>query len=131
MNNFDVCKHLTIFALIILSIPTISNCQDKSQSLYNIKVVKVNTVDPFIRGRIVDKETGEPLKGAEVVLEEKMVVKADTSGYFCQQVKPGLYAVKAWAFPYHSVTTISLNIQRGDELTVDFYLAEDKTPLHD
>lgn len=77
-----------------------------------------------ITGRVVDKQTGEPLAGASVqIVGTTMGTAADANGYyFILQVPPGTYAVKATVIGFEPVTVT--NVQVAVDLTtkIDFSL---------
>ncbi len=70
-----------------------------------------------ISGKVIDKETGQPLPGANVMVEgTTMGAAADLNGeYFILNIPPGKYSVKASMIGYTSV--VQTNVQVRVDLT--------------
>lgn len=64
-----------------------------------------------ISGRVVDKETGEPLSGANIMIEgTSLGAAADADGYyFIINIPPGLYSVRAQMIGYQ--VTVQKNVR--------------------
>lgn len=79
-----------------------------------------------IAGRVVSAETGEPLPGANVVIEgTTMGAATNTEGeYFILQVPPGTYNVKASMMGFVNVTKTGVVVNSNHTTTVDFQLQE-------
>jgi len=88
-----------------------------------------------ITGRVIDRQTGEPLPGANVVItyvlpdgseapfDRRMGSSTDPDGYFfILNVPPGTYAVKASMIGYSSVIQKSARVDLDRTVTVDFEL---------
>lgn len=80
-----------------------------------------------IMGRVVDKETGEPLVGCNVMVEGTILGAAtDLEGrYVILQVPPGIYNVKATYIGYHPLTISEVKIRIDQTTIVDFQLESD------
>lgn len=81
--------------------------------------------DGKIRGKILDKESGEPLIGANVTVEgTSLGASTDISGDFViLAVPPGVFAVKASYIGYSPVTVSNIRIGAGLTVTQDFRLS--------
>ncbi len=77
-----------------------------------------------ISGQVVDAETGEPLPGANIVLENTfMGAAADLDGKFViLNVGPGVYTVKASMMGYGSFTYENINVSIDLTTKVNFRL---------
>ncbi|MFH2095774.1 MAG: carboxypeptidase-like regulatory domain-containing protein [Bacteroidota bacterium] len=92
MKNLVVI--LTVIAAIMFSISVYADNNDN--------VAKTNTTQ--MSGKVVDKETGEPLAGVMVkIVELEQVVYTDFDGNFTfTDVKPGNYNVSTQYISYRS-----------------------------
>jgi len=81
--------------------------------------------DGKLRGKVTDKETGEPLVGANVVLEGTSLGAAcDINGdYVIIGVRAGVYAIKATYVGYNSMTIANVRISSDITVTQDFKLS--------
>ncbi|MDL1877663.1 TonB-dependent receptor, partial [Cytophagia bacterium CHB2] len=77
-----------------------------------------------ITGRVVDKQTGEPLAGASVqIVGTTMGTAADVNGYyFILQVPPGTYSVKATVIGFEPVTVTNVKVAVDLTTKIDFSL---------
>jgi hypothetical protein len=77
-----------------------------------------------IAGRVTDGETGDPLTGANVVVEGLLAgASTDMDGfYFILNVKPGTYAVTTSYIGYQTLTTTDVRVNTGKTATVDLVL---------
>ena len=75
-----------------------------------------------IRGRVFDRDTGDPLPGANVVVVgTSLGAAADVEGnYFILNVPPGVYSIKASFIGYRDVTISNVKVNAGLTSTVDF-----------
>ncbi|MBP7461357.1 MAG: TonB-dependent receptor [Candidatus Delongbacteria bacterium] len=89
-----------------------------------------------ISGRVVDKETGEPLPGANVIIEGiwlddievdmavKLGAATDPEGYFViLNVDPGLYTLKASMIGYQPLAKQKLRVSMDRTIQINFPLA--------
>jgi outer membrane receptor protein involved in Fe transport len=78
-----------------------------------------------IVGRVVDKQTGQGLAGANViVVGTKMGAAADQNGYyFIQQVPPGTYSLKATVMGFTPVTVTNVKVAVDLTTKINFSLA--------
>ena len=79
-----------------------------------------------IAGKITDAATGQPLPGANVLIESLSAgAAADIDGdYFIIDVPPGTYSVKASMVGYKSVIKTEVNIDINHTTPLDFALSE-------
>lgn len=79
-----------------------------------------------ISGRIVDAETGDPLPGANVVIEgTQQGAATDMDGYyFIINVRPGEYTLKASMIGYQTTTTTNVGVAVDRTTTIDFDLSQ-------
>ena len=78
-----------------------------------------------LRGVVTDKETGDPLVGANVIIEgTNMGAAADLNGEFIVLgVPPGLYSVRTEYIGYQRTTISNIRISSNITTTLDFQLA--------
>ena len=81
-----------------------------------------------ITGMITDKESGEPLIGANViVVGTSFGAASDVNGeYIIRQVPPGNYSVKASYIGYQDVTVSGIRVVGGLTAAQDFQLSSSK-----
>lgn len=79
-----------------------------------------------LAGRVVDKKTGEPLPGANVVLEgTTMGAATDVAGeYFIINVPPGTYTVRVSFLGYHPEARSEVRVWIDKTTRLDFALEE-------
>ncbi|MFH0989970.1 MAG: TonB-dependent receptor [bacterium] len=96
-----------------------------------------------ITGRVIDKESREPLIGANVVithsilsdgsevpLDRPLGAVCDLSGYyFILNVPPGTYAVRASIIGYTSITQKPVRVDQDRTITADFLLSSSSVEL--
>ncbi|MFQ6104214.1 MAG: TonB-dependent receptor domain-containing protein [Candidatus Glassbacteria bacterium] len=77
-----------------------------------------------VEGVVTDADTGEPLVGAQVIIEGTLLgnITNDEGYYFILNVPVGLQAVKAQIIGYQSVTVKDVRILAGQTHSVDFSL---------
>lgn len=77
-----------------------------------------------IAGKIMDKDTGEPLPGVNVmVLGTKLGAATDSQGdYFILNVPPGTFSVQARMIGYTNITKTGVNVSIDRTTRVDFAL---------
>jgi len=78
-----------------------------------------------IEGFVRDKDTGQPLAGAQVAVEGTRLgnITTDDGYYFILNVPAGLHSVKCNFTGYQTVTQTSVRILVGHTATVDFNLS--------
>ncbi|HIC36944.1 MAG TPA: TonB-dependent receptor [Candidatus Marinimicrobia bacterium] len=78
-----------------------------------------------LAGRVLDKETGDPLAGANVmILETYMGSAADVDGgYLILNIPPGKYKVRAEVIGYSAMNVVDVLITGDLTTTIDFPLA--------
>lgn len=81
--------------------------------------------DGKLRGRVTDKESGEPLIGANVLIEgTSLGASSDVNGdYVILGVPPGLFSVKASYIGYASVTISNLRVSANLTTNQNFQLS--------
>ncbi len=79
-----------------------------------------------ITGVVKDKDTGEPLPGANVqIVGTTLGASTDVQGrYFILNVPPGVYTVKASFIGYQSVQIENVRVRFDETSTVDFALSQ-------
>ena len=77
-----------------------------------------------LAGRVLDKETGDPLAGANVmILETYMGSAADVDGgYLILNIPPGKYKVRAEVIGYSAMNVVDVLITGDLTTTIDFPL---------
>ncbi|MBI3110295.1 MAG: TonB-dependent receptor [Ignavibacteriales bacterium] len=85
---------------------------------------QVSAQDGKLRGRVTDGATGEPLIGANVIMEETTIGAAsDINGeYIVLSVPPGTYTVKASFIGYGAITVSNIRVSANLTTTQDFHL---------
>jgi outer membrane receptor protein involved in Fe transport len=86
-----------------------------------------------IAGRILDKNTGEPLLGANIILMGTTLgASADVDGnYFIINIPPGEYQVKASMIGYSSFTIQKVRVSVDQTTKLDFELISESIELTD
>lgn len=86
-----------------------------------------------IAGKIIDKSTGEPLLGANIILlGTTLGASADVDGnYFIINIPPGEYQVKASMIGYSSFTIQKVRVSVDQTTKLDFELASESIELTD
>ncbi len=79
-----------------------------------------------IAGRVLDKKTGEPLPGANIVVEGMSLgASADRDGvFYILQVPPGEYSVRAEMIGYTTVIQKGVRVRIDLTTTIEFKLTE-------
>ena len=98
-------KHLIIILLLVLaSSPLIAGNTGK------------------IAGRVIDKSTGEPLAGANILIEDSQLgASTDEDGYFFFiNLPPGKYTLVAMYVGYHDLTIKNLQVNVDLTSKIDF-----------
>jgi hypothetical protein len=87
----------------------------------------------IIRGRVIDKNTQEPIIGANVVIENTSTGAAtDIDGYFkIINVPVGSYNLLASAIGYTPIKKFNVILTSGNEQIIDFELTESATNLEE
>ena len=81
--------------------------------------------DGKVRGKITDKESGEPLIGANVIIEgTSLGASTDVEGeYIILSVPPGVYAIKGSYIGYAAMTISNIRVSSNITTTQDFQLS--------
>src|SRR3989339_1101990 len=81
--------------------------------------------DGKLRGTITDRESGEPLIGANVIIDgTSLGASTDINGeYIILSVPPGVYTVKASYIGYAAVTISNIRVSSNITTTQDIKLA--------
>ncbi len=81
-----------------------------------------------VSGKVTDKETGEPLIGANVIIVgTSSGAASDINGeYIIRQVQPGNYTIKASYIGYQDVTVSGVRVVAGLTADQDFQLSSSK-----
>lgn len=81
--------------------------------------------DGKLRGRVMDKDSGEPLIGASIVIDGTTLgASADINGdYVVLSVPPGAYTVKVSYIGYQPLTVSNVRVNANLTTTQDFRLA--------
>jgi hypothetical protein len=79
-----------------------------------------------IIGQVRDRETYEPIWGAEVILlGTNLGSKTDSLGnYDIKNIPVGHYRIEALYLAYHKVELNTIHISENDILILDFFLAQ-------
>ncbi len=84
-----------------------------------------------IAGRVVNKDTGEPIPGVNVIIIEKQIGAAcdDQGRFIIINVPPGTYSVKAQMMGYQSVTKTDVKVSLDLTTTLNFELKQTDTQI--
>ncbi|MEX0602613.1 MAG: TonB-dependent receptor, partial [Bacteroidota bacterium] len=87
--------------------------------------------DGKLRGVVTDKESGEPLIGANVTIEgTSLGASSDLNGeYFILSVPPGVFTVRASYIGYAPVTISNVRVNANLTTTMDFELTSSAIQL--
>ena len=112
MKNQNVCKPLTTFLLIMLTL------------IWEVPVHSQLTTGK-IEGTVLDQETGQPLVGAQVIVEgTRLGNVTNLDGYyFILSVPPGQRAITFSYTGYQKTTVAGQMILAGQTTTVDASLS--------
>ncbi|MGB2960114.1 MAG: carboxypeptidase-like regulatory domain-containing protein, partial [Bacteroidota bacterium] len=83
-----------------------------------------------VRGTVIDRETGEPLVGANVTIEGTTLGAAcDINGEFIVlNVSPGTYSLRATYVGYRAMTIRNIRVTQGLTTEVNFNLQSEAIP---
>lgn len=85
-----------------------------------------------IRGKIIEKATGEPMTGANIVIESlTMGTTADPDGNYSMKVKPGAYAVKISFVSYNTVELTDVKVEAGRTTEANIAMEEASTGIEE
>jgi len=86
-----------------------------------------------VRGRVVDKNTQEPIIGANLLIEGTGIGAAtDLEGYYkIINVPVGSFNLVASAIGYHSFTKFNITLTSGNEQIINFEMVENATELNE
>ncbi len=77
-----------------------------------------------IAGRVVDAQTGDPLPGANIIIEGTTIgASSDLNGYYTiLKVRPGTYTIVASVIGYKRILTTNVRVSADRTTTVNFNL---------
>ncbi len=85
-----------------------------------------------IRGKIIEKATGEPMVGANIVIESiTMGTTADLDGNYSMKVTPGTYTVKVSFVSYNSVEVTDVKVEAGKTAEANIAMEEASTGIEE
>jgi outer membrane receptor protein involved in Fe transport len=107
MMRTTIATGVSLFLIMVLAIPGFSQTTGK------------------IAGSVVDKETGEPLPGANIiVVGTTMGAATDMSGeFYIINVPPGTYTIEAQMMGYASMQMIDVRVYVNRTIPVDFKMS--------
>ena len=78
-----------------------------------------------IMGNVVDKNTGEPLAGVNIIIEDaNQGAASDLDGtYFVIGIRPGTYTVVATYISYQDVRVSNVEVHMDKTTTIDFEMS--------
>ena len=80
-----------------------------------------------IFGKVIDKETGEDLIGAYIVLkvgeEQKTGTSTDIDGTYSLETEPGIYEIVVSYISYNDLIIKDVNIKEGENFPLDISLS--------
>ncbi len=93
--------------------------------------IAANQMTGSIAGRLTDKETGDPMGGASVlVLGTKFGTMSDSNGkWIISKLSPGVYSVRLSSVDFSTVDLTGLEVKAGDTTKVDQKLVRKVTNL--
>jgi hypothetical protein len=119
---------IKFYLFIISSSLLLSSCASNSEAvlLYSGKL-DVNLDDySIIFGRVVYKDTNEPLINANIIIDSTLIGAAtDYNGnYKISRIPPGTYNIKASCIGFDYVILLNIIIEKGHQYLIDFFLQE-------
>ena len=86
----------------------------------------------FIRGKIIDNETGETLIGVTImVMGTNTGTISDFDGNYSLSLNPGVYSIRVSYISYQSQTRNGIEVKEGDVTIANFNLDEEITQLNE
>ena len=78
-----------------------------------------------IRGKIIEKETGESIVGVNIVIDSLLTgTSADMDGNYSLKVAPGTYKLKISYISYNTVELTNVVVQAGKVIEVNVVMEE-------
>uniref|UniRef100_A0A832G7T1 Carboxypeptidase-like regulatory domain-containing protein n=1 Tax=Ignavibacterium album TaxID=591197 RepID=A0A832G7T1_9BACT len=116
---------LISFSFLLL---VFSSCAHQSEGilLYSGNL-DVNLDDKsLIFGRVVDKNTNEPIVNANIIIDSTYLgTGTDYNGnYKISNIPPGTYNVKASCIGFNNAILFNIKIEKGHRYLIDFFLLE-------
>ncbi len=85
-----------------------------------------------IRGKIIEKSTGEPMAGANVVIESLTIgTTADLDGNYSLKATPGTYTVKISFVSYNTVELTDVKVEAGKIAEANIVMEEASTGIEE
>ncbi|MDT3697756.1 MAG: carboxypeptidase-like regulatory domain-containing protein [Ignavibacterium sp.] len=114
--------------IITSSLLFLSSCANNSEAvlLYSGKL-DVNLDDySVIFGRVVYKDTNEPLINANIIIDSALIgTVTDSNGnYKISKILPGTYNIKASYIGFDNAILFNIKIEEGHQYLIDFFLQE-------
>jgi hypothetical protein len=123
--------HLKILPFIILLTGSCSHYITRESGLSSLCILRsVTKTTPdsasLLQGQVCDRETGDPLIGANIVIRGTHYGGAtDAFGnYTIRNIPPGNYIIQASYVAYHSGLSDSLNIHENEAIVLYFRLSQ-------
>ena len=112
--------------IISSSLLFLSSCASNSEAvlLYSGKL-DVNLDDySVIFGRVVYKDTNEPLINANILIDSALIgTVTDYNGnYIISKIPPGTYNIKASCIGFDNAILFNIKIEKGHQYLIDFFL---------
>ena len=112
--------------IITSSLLFLSSCANNSEAvlLYSGKL-DVNLDDySVIFGRVVYKDTNEPLINANIIIDSALIgTVTDSNGnYKISKILPGTYNIKASYIGFDNAILFNIKIEEGHQYLIDFFL---------
>ncbi len=121
VNAYGKSLHVLLASLAPQWDTNVPHWTEDARTIF-INAVSFAALDSGIEGVVTDGEAGEPLAGAEVVIEETgQVTHTDDSGYYRFFLPPGDYTVTAGMFGYYEATA-TVEVVGHEFTTEDFAL---------
>ncbi len=117
---------IKFYLFIISSSLLLSNCASNSGAilLYYGKL-DINLDDnSVIFGRVVDKDTNEPVINANIIIDSTLIgSEVDYNGnYKMSKIPSGTYNIKASCIGFDHAILFNIKIEKGHRYLIDFFL---------
>jgi uncharacterized membrane protein YvbJ len=125
---------IIILSLVASCVFVFISCATHSESIliYKGEVELVLDDNCTMAGRIVDKNTGKPLIGANIYFKNTNIAgsSTDNGNYSIGKIKPGVYDVKVSYIGFEALVVSSFSFEKSHYYLVDFELLESEPSFH-
>lgn len=121
-------RRTTPFVLFALLLPGIARAQTDPYMDETVPEAEPAQGDGFVQGKVVDKQTGEPLAGTTVdVVSSEIRVTTDDKGQYKIPLPPGRYVLRIWTPGYQPIRVQNVFVYAHGTRKIDVGLEEETT----